>query len=152
MVMETSILGWGDWLALMSVWNFLYFALCTPAGVLSSKASKLPLSLPVRGFPSTQKLFLFQSFHLDSFVSLFCFIFPFYLPFYLSFLEVWGLLPAFKMCSIGIIPHVEVFFMYLLYGRQSPHLTPRPFWSLPTLQDIFWSWRSNWENLPIDLM
>ena len=113
---------------------------------------KLLLSLPVRGFPSMQKLFLFQSFYLDSFVSLFCFIFPFFLPFYLSFLEVWGLLPAFNRCSIGIIPHVEVFFMYLLYGRQSPHLTPPPFWSLATLQDIFWSWRSNWEILPIDLM
>ena len=105
----------------------------------SKMVSKYAETFPLSKLPSG---FLCLSF-------LFCFRF---LSTFLSFLEVWGLLPAFKRCSIGIIPHVEVFFMYLLYGRQSPHLTPRLFWSLPTLQDIFWSWRSNWENLPIDLM
>ena len=119
--METNISGWGHLLALIAVWNFLYFALCTPVGVLFSKAPKLPLSPPVRGFPSVQKRFLLHSSHLDSFVSLLWSpptppFFPYFFFFFLAFLEVWDLLPAFNRCSIGVIPHVEVFLMYLLHG------------------------------------
>ena len=44
------------------------------------------------------------------------------------FWEVWGLLPVFSRCSIGVIPHVDVFLMYLWGGRWSPPLTPPPSW------------------------
>ena len=44
------------------------------------------------------------------------------------FWEVWGLLPAFSRCSVGVVPHVDVFLMYLWGGRWSPHLTPPPSW------------------------
>ena len=32
---------------------------------------------------------------------------------FLAFWEVWGLLPAFNRCSVGVVPHVDVFLMYL---------------------------------------
>ena len=38
---------------------------------------------------------------------------------FLAFWEVWGLLPAFSRCSLGGVPHVDVFFMYLWGGRWS---------------------------------
>ena len=44
------------------------------------------------------------------------------------FWEVWGLLPAFSRCSVGVVPHVDVFLMYLWGGRWSPCLTPLPSW------------------------
>ena len=44
------------------------------------------------------------------------------------FWEVWGLLPAFSRCSVGVVPHVDVFLMYLWGGRWSPRLTPLPSW------------------------
>ena len=47
---------------------------------------------------------------------------------FLAFWEVWGLLPAFSMCSVGVVPHVDVFLMYLWRGRWSPYLTPLPSW------------------------
>ena len=46
----------------------------------------------------------------------------------LLFWEVWGLLPAFSRCSVGVVPHVDVFLMYLWGGRWSLHLTPPPSW------------------------
>ena len=42
--------------------------------------------------------------------------------------EVWGLLPAFSRCSVGVVPHADVFLMYLWGRRWSPHLTPPPSW------------------------
>ena len=50
---------------------------------------------------------------------------------FLAFWEVWGLLPAFSRCSVGVVPHVDVFLMYLWGGRWSPCLTPLPSWSYP---------------------
>ena len=47
---------------------------------------------------------------------------------FLAFGEVWGLLPAFSRCSVGVVPHVDVFLMYLWGGRWSPRLTPPPSW------------------------
>ena len=47
---------------------------------------------------------------------------------FLAFWEVWVLLPAFSRCSAGVVPHVDVFLMYLWGGRWSPHLTPPPSW------------------------
>ena len=47
---------------------------------------------------------------------------------FLAFCEVWGLLPAFSRCSVGAVPHVGVFLMYLWGGRWSPHFTPLPSW------------------------
>ena len=36
---------------------------------------------------------------------------------FLAFWEVRGLLPAFSTCSVGVVPHVDVFLMYLWGGR-----------------------------------
>ena len=47
---------------------------------------------------------------------------------FLVFWEVWGLLPAFSRCSVGVVPHVDVFLMYLWGGRWSPRLTLLPSW------------------------
>ena len=47
---------------------------------------------------------------------------------FLDFWDVWGLLPAFSRCSVGVVPHVDVFLMYLWGGRWSPRLTPPPSW------------------------
>ena len=44
------------------------------------------------------------------------------------FWEVWGLLPAFSRCCVGVVPHVDVFLMYLWGGKWSPRLTPPPSW------------------------
>ena len=45
---------------------------------------------------------------------------------FLAFWEVWGLLPPFSRCSVGVVPHV--FLMYLWGGRWSPRLTLPPSW------------------------
>ena len=50
---------------------------------------------------------------------------------FLAFWEVWGLLPVFIRCSVGVVPHVDVFVIYLWGGRWSPRLTP-PSWRSPT--------------------
>ena len=65
-----------------------------------------------------------------SFVSVFSF---FFCPTqvcgkFLAFWEVWGLLPVFNRCSLGVVPHVDVVLMYLWGGRWSPRLTPPPSW------------------------
>ena len=72
--------------------------------------------------------------HPYSFVSVFSF---FFCPTqvhgeFLAFWEVWGLLPAFSSCSVGVVLHVDVFLMYLWGGRWSPHLTPLPSWRSPS--------------------
>ena len=66
-----------------------------------------------------------------SFVSVF--VFFFFCPTqvhgeFLAFWEVWGLLPTFSRCSVGAVPHVHVFLMYLWGGRWSPCLTLTPSW------------------------
>ena len=66
-----------------------------------------------------------------SFVSVFSF---FFCPTqvrgeFLAFWEVGGLLPAFSGCSIGAVPRVDVFLMYVWGGRWSPCLTLPPSWS-----------------------
>ena len=33
--------------------------------------------------------------------------------YFLAFWEDWGLLPAFSRCFAGVVPHVDIFFMYL---------------------------------------
>ena len=47
---------------------------------------------------------------------------------FVAFWEVWGLLPVCSRCSVGVVPHVDVFLMYLWGGRWSPHLTSLPSW------------------------
>ena len=47
------------------------------------------------------------------------------------FWEVWGLLPAFSSCSVGIVLHVDVVLMYLWGGRWSQSLTTPPSWRHP---------------------
>ena len=66
---------------------------------------------------------------------------------FLAFWEVWGLLPAFSRCSVGVVPHVDVFLMYLWGGRWSPRLTLPPFWSSSKVKGIrrwygccAWAW------------
>ena len=50
---------------------------------------------------------------------------------FLAFWEVWGLLPVFSRCSVGVVPHVDVVLMYLWGGRWSPCLTSLPSWRRP---------------------
>ena len=74
--------------------------------------------------------------HPYSFVSVFSF---FFCPTqvhgdFLAFWEVWGLLPVFSRCSVGVVPHVDVFLMYLWGGRWSPRLIPLPSWRSPRPQ------------------
>ena len=52
------------------------------------------------------------------------------------FWEVWGLLPALSRCSVGVVPHVDVFLMYLWGGSLSPGLTPLPSWRSPVLNNF----------------
>ena len=133
-----------------SVWESLCFALCTTVAVLSSVALKLPprhpLSPPVKGLPSVWKLFLIHSSLPEvQVLSLFVCVFPFFFwpsqvrGEFLAFWEVWGLLPAFSRCSVGVVPQVDVFLMYLWGGRWSPRLTPPPSWRSP-LHQCFIIW------------
>ena len=103
-----------------------------------------PQSLPAKGLPSAWKPFLLHSslpvVQVLSlfFVSVFSF---FFCPTqvhgeFLAFWEVWRLLPAFSRCSVGVVPHVDVFLMYLWGGRWSLRLTLPPSWS-STLQFVF---------------
>ena len=112
-----------------SVGESLHFALCTPVAALSSMALKLPLRPPlpppVKGLPSVWKLVLLHSSLPEVQVpSLFFFlcVFFFLLPYpgmwgFSCLLEVSGLLPAFSRCSLAVVPHVDVFLMYLWGGR-----------------------------------
>ena len=130
--------GWHQF----SVRESLRFALSTPVTELFSMALKLPHPHATprlrqwRGFLVCGN---FSSFTAPSqrcrsspysFVSVFSF---FFCPTqvrgeFLAFWEVWGLLPAFSRCSVGVVPHVDVFLMYLWGGRWSPNLTPPPSW------------------------
>ena len=124
-----------------SVRASLRFALHTPVAVLSSMAPKLPhfATRSLRQWRGFLVCGNFSSFtapsqrcrsHPYSFVSVFSFFFcptQVYGEF-LAFWEVWGLLPAFSRCSVGVVPHVDVFLMYLWGGRWSPYLTPPPSW------------------------
>ena len=62
------------------------------------------------------------------------FFYPYLLPYLilrrlgLTFLEDWGLLPVFWRCSAGVVPHADVFLMYLWGGRWPSHFTPLPSW------------------------
>ena len=101
-----------------------------------------PSSPTVRGLASVWKLFLLHSSLPEvqipsQFLCLLFFSF-FFCPTlvsgaFLAFMEVWGLLPAFNRCSVEILPHIDVFLMYLWRGRQSPGLTPPPSWRSPLL-------------------
>ena len=53
----------------------------------------------------------------DSFLYFFFFFCLMQLRDFLTVLQVLGLLPAFSRCSVRIIPHVDVFLMYLWGGR-----------------------------------
>ena len=117
-----------------------------PIAAFSSMAPKLPPCYhppspfpPVKGLPRVWKLFLLHSFLPEVqvpsvfFGSVFSF---FFCPTqvrgeFLAFWEVWSLLPAFSRCSVGVVPRVDVFLMYLWGGRWSPRLTPLPSWRSP---------------------
>ena len=77
--------------------------------------------------------------HPYSFVSVFsCFFCPTQVRGeFLAFWEVWGLLPVFNRCSAGVVPHVDVFLMYLWGGRWSPRLTLPPPWRSPSLPNFY---------------
>ena len=112
----------------------LYFAPLRPAA-LSSKALRLPLcpgwsphqlsSLP------GQIPFLFHSSLSGVLVlSRFLFSLSFSVCFtqlcggFLSFLEIWGLLPAFSRCSVQIVLHVDFFSLCVCGRRWDPCSTP----------------------------
>ena len=133
-----------------SVRESLHFALCSPVAALSSVAPKLPP--PTTPCPHQWRGFLvcgdFSSFKAPSqrfrsqpysFVSVYSFFFcptPVHGEF-LAFWEVWGLLPAFSRCSVGVVPHVDVFLMYLWGVRWSLRLTLPPSWrSLEVLNNV----------------
>ena len=64
-------------------------------------------------------------------LSVFFFFFLFLLPYSAMWrlaclFEVWGFQPAFSRYSIGVVPHADVFLMYLWEERWSPYLTPSP--------------------------
>ena len=40
--------------------------------------------------------------------------------------------------SVGVVPHVDVFLMYLWGGRWSPRLTPPPSWRSPCNRRLHW--------------
>ena len=107
---------------------------CGCALLRGSEASPLchPQSLPVKGLLVRGNLSSFTApshwcrCRPYSFVSVISF---FFCPTqvceeFLAFWEVWGLLPAFSRCSVGVVPHV--FLMYLWGGRWSPRPTPPP--------------------------
>ena len=87
--------------------------------------------------------------HPYSLVSVFSFSFalPRYWEF-LAFWEVWGLLPAFSRCSVGVVPHVDVFLMYLWRGRWSTRVTPLPSWRSQSWFTFMESKYLNSWNLP----
>ena len=87
-----------------------------------SEASPPPPSPPVKGLLVCGN---FSSFtapsprcgcHPYSIVSVFSFSLPRYVGIFLPFWKS-GLMPAFSRCSLGVVPHVDVFFMYLWGGR-----------------------------------
>ena len=101
--------------------------LCGCALLRGSEASPLrhPQSLPTKGLPSAWKPFLLHgSLPLVQVPSLFfclCFISFFSCPTqvrgeFLAFLEVGRFLPAFSGCSVGAVPRVDVFLLYLWEG------------------------------------
>ena len=60
-----------------------------------------------------------------------------------GFWEVSGLLLACSRCSVGVVPHVDLFLMYLWGGGWSPHLTSLPSWSVIShILLIVWFWCS----------
>ena len=105
--------------------------LCSPPW-LQSFPSIHPPSLPVKGLPSVWKLFLLHSSLPEVQVpSLFFCLCFFFCPTqvrgeFLAFWEVWGPMPAFSRCSVGVVPHVDVWLMYLWGGKWFPHLTTLP--------------------------
>ena len=135
-----------------SVRESLRFALRTPVAALSSVAPKLPPSAtrslhPRRGFLVCGNLSSFTApsnwcrSHPYSFVSVFS---SFFCPTqvrgaFLAFWEVWVLLPAFSRCSVGVVPHVDVFLMYMWGGRWSPYLTPLPSWRSTSVIYFYYS-------------
>lgn len=115
-----------SWMSLCS------YLLCFPKTRLPCFSLFLLISLPVTWPPRVWMPFLFHSSFLGVLV-LFWFLFlsslPLHLFFHPSILpkygevflpfleEVWGLLPAFSICSVRIILHV-IFFFYIFVGGQ----------------------------------
>ena len=147
---QTSLLGW--WVLVgtdplcgnLSVLPSAPLWLCSPAWLRSFPPPRPAVSAR-EGASSVWKPFLLHSSLLLVqvpslyFVSVFSF---FFYPTqvrgeFLAFWEVWRLLPAFSRCSVGVVPHVDVFLMYLWRGRWSPRLTLPPSWSSSS---SLWFW------------
>ena len=107
-----------------------------------------PQSPPVKGLPSVWKPFLLHSSLPEGqALSLFFYLCFFFCPTqvrgeFLAFWEVWGLLPAFSRCSVGVVLHVDVFLMYLWGGWWSPCLSPPPSWRSLLQRPSFMSYKS----------
>ena len=140
---QTSLSGWWVLVGTDPLCGNLSTLPSAPCAALSSVAPKLPPSATHslrqwRGFLVCGNLSSFTApslwcrSHPYSFVCVFSFFFH---PTqvrgeFLAFWEVWGL-PAFSRCFVGVVPHVDVFRMYLWGGRWSPRLTPLPSWRSP---------------------
>ena len=123
-----------------SLWWILCFAFWAPIAVLPLRVWSSPPSPPMLGCPNVQKLFvlhgslpgcrsLFQT-PLSLFIFIFC---PTsFWGDWLAFLEVWGLLPAFRRCSVWVVSCAHVFLIHLWGGRWSPRLPPLPSWKFHT--------------------
>ena len=102
---------------------------CGCALLRGSEASplRLPPSPPVMGLPSVWKLLLLHSSFPEQIPSLFFCLCCFF--FLLPYPGTWGVscllgslrsLPAFSRRSVGVVPHVDVFLMYL-WGERYLH-------------------------------
>ena len=109
-------------------WPSVYSSLCSGcrrlAAAFSSEALKLPFcpSQPLclwGGFPGYRNLSTFTApfqgcrTHPDSFLTFSLFFFFPQTQLHGNFLVVWGFLPALSRYSVRIIPHVDVFLIYL---------------------------------------
>ena len=120
------------WSALISVVNSLCFAfhtlICTP--LWGFKAPPVPTLRRPETFPLPQLSLRGAG--------------PISVPFFsynfgptllcggsLAFLDVWDLLTSFRRCSVGVVPCVDVFLMYLWGGGGSPCLILLLSWKSP---------------------
>ena len=140
---QTSLLGWwmlagtdppcGNLSALPSA----PLLLCSPLWFQSFSPHRHLQSPRVKVLPSVWKPYLLHSsLPLVQVPSLFfclCVFFLFRCPTqihgeFFAFWEVWVFLLTFSRCFVGVVPHVDVFLMYLWGGRWSPLLTLPPSW------------------------
>ena len=130
---QTSLSRWWVLVGTDPLWGNLSALPSAPLWLRSPPCLRsFPPLPPAKGLPSVWKPFLLHSsLPLVQVPSLFFCLYFFFCPpqvrgDFLAFWELWGLLPALSKCSVGVVPHIDVFLMYLWGGRWSPRLTPLP--------------------------